>query len=71
MEFLVLGFGLDSLRHVLADSEYRLVPSALAAAIEEDRRAGWRPLCVVATAGTTSVTSIDPLDEIARVCRAE
>jgi aromatic-L-amino-acid decarboxylase len=42
---------------------------ALAAAIEEDVAAGVRPICVVATVGTTSTTSIDPVPEIAEVCR--
>jgi aromatic-L-amino-acid decarboxylase len=42
---------------------------ALAAAIEEDLAAGVRPICVVATVGTTSTTSIDPVPEIAAICR--
>ena len=40
-------------------------PALLAAAIAEDRAAGWLPLAVVATVGTTSSTSIDPVPEIA------
>src|SRR5947209_6750490 len=41
---------------------------ALAAAVEEDKRNGFLPFCVVATVGTTSTSSIDPVREIVPVC---
>jgi aromatic-L-amino-acid decarboxylase len=44
-------------------------PEALNRAIEEDITEGWRPVCVVATVGTTSTTSVDPVPEILEVCR--
>ena len=43
---------------------------ALRGAIESDRAAGRRPLVVSASGGSTSTGSIDPLPEIAEVCRA-
>jgi aromatic-L-amino-acid decarboxylase len=46
-------------------------PEALASAIAEDRAAGRRPSCVVATVGTTSSTALDPVAAIGEVCRRE
>jgi aromatic-L-amino-acid decarboxylase len=66
-----LGLGLDSVRHVAVDDEYRMDPQALADAIADDRRSGVLPFCVVATVGSTSCTSIDPVPEIADVCERE
>ena len=43
---------------------------ALARAIAEDRASGWTPMAVVATVGTTSSTSIDPVEDIAAICDA-
>jgi len=68
---ILLGHGQESLRKIGSDSEFRMRPSLLAAAIAEDRAAGWQPLAVVATVGTTSSTSVDPVPEIAELCRRE
>ena len=65
---IVLGLGQAGVRKVAVDDEFRLRPDALEAAIREDREAGWRPFCVVATVGTTSTTSVDPVPEIVAVC---
>jgi len=46
-------------------------PDALAAAIADDRRDGVTPLAVVATVGTTAVTSVDPVPTIADLCERE
>jgi aromatic-L-amino-acid/L-tryptophan decarboxylase len=68
---VVLGLGISGLRKIPTDGEHRLVPSALEAAIAADRAAGRKPIAVVATAGTTAVTSVDPLPAIAALCRRE
>jgi aromatic-L-amino-acid decarboxylase len=65
---IALGLGQRSLVKVPADGEFRMEPGALARAVEEDQRAGLLPFCVVATVGTTSTTSVDPVPEIADVC---
>ena len=68
---ILLGLGHDALRRIQADEEFRMRPEALAAAIDEDRRAGVTPMAVVATVGTTSTTSVDPVGAIAAICARE
>lgn len=68
---LTLGLGLDGVRHIAVDGERRMDPRALEAAIAEDRTAGWRPMAVVATVGTTSTTAVDPVPAIAEICARE
>jgi aromatic-L-amino-acid decarboxylase len=62
---VVLGVGQQGVEKVPVDRSFRLDPAALATAIDRDRSAGLTPFAVVATVGTTSTTSIDPLPEIA------
>jgi aromatic-L-amino-acid decarboxylase len=68
---IVLGIGQEGLRKIAVDDQFRMDPHALAAAIREDRAAGWTPFAVTATVGSTSTTSIDPVPEIAEVCARE
>ncbi|HEX5949902.1 MAG TPA: aminotransferase class V-fold PLP-dependent enzyme, partial [Actinomycetota bacterium] len=64
----ILGIGSQNLRAVPIDDVRRLRPDALAAAIDEDVRAGVTPIAVVASAGTTLTGAIDPIDGLADVC---
>jgi aromatic-L-amino-acid decarboxylase len=66
-----LGFAADQVRILDADGEMRLPIGALSAAISEDKAAGRRPAFVVANAGTTNTGAVDPLPEIADLCRSE
>ena len=68
---LTLGIGLEGIRKIPVDNEFKMIPEKLAEAITEDKKNGWLPFCVVATIGTTSTTSIDPVNEIAEICRKE
>jgi aromatic-L-amino-acid/L-tryptophan decarboxylase len=66
---LALGFGSGQIRKIAVDRWFRMDPAALAAALASDRRAGIRPVAVVATLGTTSTTSVDPIRDILDVSR--
>ncbi|MDQ1729108.1 MAG: aromatic-L-amino-acid/L-tryptophan decarboxylase [Pyrinomonadaceae bacterium] len=65
---ITLGLGQRALRKIPTDAEFRMDANALAAAIAEDKQNGIVPFCVVATVGTTSTSSIDPIAEIASIC---
>jgi aromatic-L-amino-acid decarboxylase len=65
---ITLGLGQRALRKIPSDSEFRMDVNALARAVDEDKRSGMIPFCVVATVGTTSTSSIDPVPEIVEVC---
>ena len=45
-----------------------MIPEKLAEAIDEDIAAGYMPICVIPTIGTTSTSSVDPVDAIADIC---
>jgi aromatic-L-amino-acid decarboxylase len=64
----LLGIGSRNLRALPIDGERRLVPEAVAEAIDRDRAEGITPVAVVATAGTTLTGAIDPIDALADVC---
>jgi aromatic-L-amino-acid decarboxylase len=64
---IAVGVGQKNIRKVPSDAEFRMRPDALAKMVEEDKQTGKRPFCVVATVGTTSSTSIDPVAQIADV----
>jgi len=68
---ILLGLGHDSLTRIAADDDYRMRADVLARTIAADRAAGLLPIAVVATVGSTSTTSIDPVDRIAEICARE
>jgi len=65
----VLGFAPERLRVLPSDGGFRLDAGALERAMDEDAHAGLVPLAVVASAGTTNTGAVDPLPELAAVCR--
>ncbi|HEY6119586.1 MAG TPA: pyridoxal-dependent decarboxylase [Pyrinomonadaceae bacterium] len=65
---ITLGLGQRALRKIPCDDKFRMDASALAKAIAEDKQEGMLPFCVVATVGTTSTSSIDPVPAIVEVC---
>ncbi len=67
---LALGLGLESLHKIPVDPDFKMIPVKLKEAIEEDKAKGYFPLCIIATIGTTSTTSVDPLKEIAEIAKS-
>jgi aromatic-L-amino-acid decarboxylase len=68
---LALGFGASGITLIESDAAFRMKAEALDEAVKRDRAAGALPCAVVATAGTTSTASVDPVPQIAEIARRE
>src|SRR5438046_10119981 len=66
---IALGLGEENVQRVPTGAEFRMDMAALRVMIERDLREKFKPLAVVATVGTTSTASVDPVPEIAKICR--
>ena len=62
---------IGNLRKVPAGEDFAVDPAALERAIQEDRANGLTPFMMCASAGTTNTGAVDPLPELARICRGE
>ncbi len=65
----ILGFGREQVRTVACDEKLRLDVRSLRERLEQDRRNGFQPFCVVASAGTVNCGAVDPLADIAEIAR--
>lgn len=65
----LFGLGTDALRWIPTDDRLRMDAAALRTAILADEAAGDHPFLVVGTAGSVSTGAIDPLPELALICR--
>jgi aromatic-L-amino-acid decarboxylase len=65
----IAGMGSDNLRLISVDQNFAMRPDLLARQIEADKKSGLLPCFVCATVGTTSSCAIDPVREIASICR--
>ncbi|MBB1244737.1 aminotransferase class V-fold PLP-dependent enzyme [Streptomyces durbertensis] len=65
----LLGLGRDQLVALEPDPDQRLDPRNLTAQLDADLAAGLRPFAVVATVGTTGTGAVDPVTDLARLCR--
>ncbi len=63
------GLGTDAIRWIATDNDLRMDIAALERAIGADVASGYVPFLVVGTAGSVSTGAVDPLDEIAAMCR--
>lgn len=68
---MTLGLGRESLVRIPTNDAFEMDVAALECALADDRTAGRRPIAVVATVGTTSSTSVDPVRAIAEVAARE
>ena len=68
---MTLGLGRAAVVKVPTDDRFSMDPGALEALIAADRVAGRRPIAIVATIGTTSSTSVDPVAAIADIAEQE
>jgi aromatic-L-amino-acid decarboxylase len=66
---LLAGFGRKNIRTIATDEHYALRPDAVAKAIEADLERGLTPCALVATAGTTTTTALDPVHGLAEIAR--
>ena len=66
-----LGLGNRALRRIPTDADLRIDIAALKAAIAEDRDAGFKPACVIGTAGTVNTGAVDDLQALAEVAAGE
>ena len=66
---ITAGIGQANIRHIAVDHQFRMRPDALAETVRRDLARGMRPFFVAATVGTTSSTAVDPVSEIAAICR--
>ncbi|TDV57751.1 pyridoxal phosphate-dependent decarboxylase family protein [Actinophytocola oryzae] len=67
----IAGMTADQVRIVPVDADLRLDVPAAAEMIERDRAGGRRPFLLVATAGTTSTGTVDPLAAAGDLARRE
>lgn len=67
----IAGYGRANVRKVPVDAAYAMRPEALEAMIAEDRAAGLRPACIVASVGATGVGAVDPLGPIGEIARRQ
>jgi aromatic-L-amino-acid/L-tryptophan decarboxylase len=68
---IALGIGEENVRRVKTDAKFRIDANALREMIVGDIRDDFKALAVIATVGTTSSASVDPVPEIAKVCREQ
>lgn len=67
----VLGFKKEQIRIIPTDIEFKMAINKLKNAIAKDRLEGLQPFCIIASAGTTNTGTVDPLTEIAKICKTE
>ena len=65
----LFGLGLDAIRWIPVDADQKMITALLDQKITEDKQNGLLPLIVVGTAGSVGTGAVDPLQEIAAICK--
>src|SRR6478735_2187172 len=68
---IALGVGEENVIRIPSDEHFRIDVNSLGRRIAEDRQNGLQPMAVVATVGTTSTASVDPVRDIGNLCREQ
>jgi aromatic-L-amino-acid decarboxylase len=65
----IAGIGKNNLVKIKVDDKFGMIASELENSVIRDIEKGYSPMCVVAALGTTGSTAVDPLEEIAEICK--
>ncbi len=67
----ILGFRKEQVRIIPTDMEFKLSINKLKNAIAKDKLEGLQPFCLIASSGTTNTGTVDPLEDLAAICKKE
>ena len=67
----ILGFRKEQIRIIPTDAEFKIALNKLKNAIAKDKLEGLQPFCFIASAGTTNTGTVDPLTELAAICKKD
>src|SRR5216110_1883823 len=68
---IALGLGEENVVRVPSDNQFRMDVNSLGRSVAEDRLKGFHPMAIVATVGTTATASVDPIPDIAKICKKQ
>jgi glutamate/tyrosine decarboxylase-like PLP-dependent enzyme len=66
-----IGIGTDYLRKIPVTENYQIDLDALKEQIQNDRKNGLTPFCVIGNAGTVNTGAIDPFDSLSAICKQQ
>ncbi len=67
----IIGFKKQQIRIIPTDSEFKFSLNKLNNAIAIDKLNKLKPLCIIASAGTTNTGTVDPLNQLSKICKKE
>ncbi len=67
----LIGLGNSSLRKIPVDTQFSIDPNSLRHAIQQDRREGLEPFCVIGCSGTVNTGALDDLTALSEICHTE